>query len=120
MVGRAETVDAFFAGTRELAADDRLVEERLRLILEVCPGERPLLPSFGCRVHAMEKIETPRELQLAEVFIEEALGEWAPWAGVRRVKVLAAQEGEIQVSLQGRGELMKLTFRRQGEINNVC
>ena len=119
MVGRVETVDAFFAGTRDLEADGRLVEERLRLILEVQPGERPLLPSFGCRVHGMGKIETQHERQLAAVFIEEALAEWAPWAGVRRVKILAAGDGKIQVSLEGGGGLMNLTFSLQGEKNNV-
>ena len=119
MVGRVETVDAFFAGTRELEADGKLVEDRLRLILEVRPGERSLLPSFGCRVHGMEKIETEHDRQLATVFIEEALVEWAPWAGVRRVKLLAARDGKIQVSLEGAGPLMNLTFSLQGEKNNV-
>ena len=120
MVSRIEATDAFFAGTRELGADGGLVEERLRLILEVRPGERPLLPSFGCRVHGMEAIETQHDEQLAAVFIEETLGEWAPWAGVRRVKILAVDGAQIQVRLEGRAPVMDISFSLQGEENNVC
>ena len=120
MVSRIETTDAFFAGTRELGADAGLVEERLRLLLEVRPGERPLLPSFGCRVHGMAAIETQHDQQLAAVFIEEALGEWAPWAGVRRVKILAVECVKIQVRLEGRAPMMDITFSLQREEDNVC
>lgn len=120
MVGRIETTDAFFAGTRELGADAGLVEERLRLLLEVRPGERPLLPSFGCRVHGMAAIETQHDQQLAAVFVEEALGEWAPWAGVRRVRILAVEGVKIQVRLEGRAPVMDITFSLQRKENNVC
>lgn len=113
MVGRIETADAFFAGGRELERNAELIEERLRLILEVRQGERPLLPSFGCRVHELPAIEAPHERRVAEVFIEEALRDWAPWAGVRRAKLLAAEAGMIRVRLEGRAPVMEITFGLQ-------
>ncbi len=119
MVSRIETTDAFFAGSRELGADAGLVEERIRLILEVRQGERPMLPSFGCRIHGMGAIETQHDRQLAAVFIEEALDEWASWAGVRRVKILAVENEKIQVRLEGRAPVMEIGFSLQGEKKNV-
>ena len=109
MVGRIETANAFFAGGRELGRNASLVREHLRLVLEVRPGERPLLPAFGCRVHEMPGIETQHERQVAAVFIEDALGDWAPWAGVRRVKLLGVEDGMIQVRLEGRAPAMEIT-----------
>ena len=119
MVSRIEATDAFFAGTRELGADGGLVEERLRLILEVRPGERPLLPSFGCRVHGMAAIETQHDQQLAAVFVEETLGEWAPWAGVRRVLLLSVAQEQISLRLTGRFSGMEISFQRSAERDTV-
>ena len=52
--------------------------ERMRLVLEVVPGERPLLPEFGCAVQHMKQISTPRERQVAAALIEDALERWLP------------------------------------------
>ena len=62
MVERA--ADTFFDGCRYPESPADVLEERLRLILEVRPGERPLLPSFGCRVHDLEAIDSEHERQV--------------------------------------------------------
>jgi phage baseplate assembly protein W len=34
-----------------LVTDDREIEQAIRLILGTSPGERPMRPAFGCRIH---------------------------------------------------------------------
>jgi phage baseplate assembly protein W len=34
-----------------LVSSDREIEEAIRLILGTAPGERPMRPEFGCRIH---------------------------------------------------------------------
>lgn len=34
-----------------LVASEREIEEAIRLILGTAPGERPMRPEFGCRIH---------------------------------------------------------------------
>jgi phage baseplate assembly protein W len=34
-----------------LVGSDREIEEAMRLILGTAPGERPMRPEFGCRIH---------------------------------------------------------------------
>jgi len=112
MVGRAITKDDFFGNRGGQGGSAAMMEERLRLILEVRPGERSLLPSFGCRVHELPAIETEHERQLAEVLVEEALRDWAPWAGVRRVQLLAVEKEKILLRLTGRLPGLELSIRR--------
>jgi phage baseplate assembly protein W len=39
------------SGGIALVSDDREIEEAMRLILGTAPGERPMRPEFGCRIH---------------------------------------------------------------------
>ncbi len=116
MVERA--ADTFFAGCRYPESSADVLEERLRLILEVRPGERPLLPSFGCRVHDLEAIDSEHERQVAAVLIEEALRDWAPWAGVRRVSLLDVEEDRIRLRLTGRMPSLELSFHRRETVGS--
>ena len=38
-------------GSIALVAREREIEEAIRLILATSPGERPMRPEFGCRIH---------------------------------------------------------------------
>jgi phage baseplate assembly protein W len=80
-------------GTLDVAAEARLV-------LEVVPGERRLLPEFGCRVHGLRRIETSAERHLAAVFVEEALARWAPSLGEVRAEVHASLDGILHLALR--------------------
>jgi phage baseplate assembly protein W len=119
MVARAAATDKFFENCGGPPMSAAAIEERLRLTLEVRPGERALLPSFGCRVHELPAIETEHERRLAEVLIEEALHDWAPWAGVRRVSLLSVGEEQISLRLTGRLPGMEISFRRSAERDTV-
>ena len=119
MVARVAATAEFFGNCGGSLVSATAIEERLRLILEVRPGERALLPSFGCRVHELPAIETEHERRLAEVLIEEALHDWAPWAGVRRVLLLSAEEEELSLRLTGRLPGMEISFQRSTERDTV-
>ena len=85
-----------------------------RLVLEVIPGERPLMPEFGCRLHHLTSLDGERERQIAAALVEEALERWTPWLGVERVEVLEAAQGEVRLALRARGSWheMSLSLRR--------
>lgn len=65
--------------------------ETIRRVIETAPGERPLLPEFGCEVHRLARILDASERSLAAALIEESLERFAPWLGVRRVEVLGVR-----------------------------
>jgi phage baseplate assembly protein W len=119
MVARVAETDRFFENCGGPPVSATALKERLRLILEVRPGERALLPSFGCRVHELPAIETEHERRLAEVLIEEALHDWAPWAGVRRVLLLSVEEERISLRLTGRLPGLEISFQRSAERDTV-
>ncbi len=79
------------------------IAERLRRVLEVAPGERPLTPRFGCRIHALGAFDALDEhgRRLSEALVEEALERWAPWAHVRRATVIDATASSLRIAIVG-------------------
>ncbi len=71
-----------------LVSREREVEEAIRLILGTSPGERPMRPEFGCRIHdfvfGLADGTTANEIS-AEVI--RALGMWEPRIDVQDVVV---------------------------------
>jgi len=64
------------------------IEQAIRIILSTAPGERPMRPDFGCRIH--ELVFAPANTTtagLAAHYVEEALGWWEPRIDVTRVNV---------------------------------
>ena len=71
-----------------LVSREREVEEAIRLILGTTPGERPMRPEFGCRIHdyifGLADSTTANEVA-AEV--RRALAQWEPRIDVQDVVV---------------------------------
>jgi uncharacterized protein len=71
-----------------LVSREREIEEAIRLILGTTPGERPMRPEFGCRIHdyvfGLADGTTANEIS-AEV--TRALGRWEPRIDVQEVVV---------------------------------
>jgi len=64
------------------------IEQAIRVILGTAPGERPMRPGFGCRIH--ELVFSPLSTStgsLAAHYVEEALGWWEPRIEVTDVAV---------------------------------
>jgi phage baseplate assembly protein W len=93
------------------------VLDRLRLLLEVVPGERPLLPEFGCVIHQLPSLAGVEERQIAGALVEEAIERWMPRLGVERVEVLGASERRARLALRVRGSWhdLELELRKEGE-----
>ena len=96
------------------------LEDTLRLLLEVSPGERPLVASFGCRVHCLSSVETQEERNLASALIEEALERWLPWLKVRRAEVLSATSSTLRIAIERDSEYreLEIVWRAVGATND--
>jgi uncharacterized protein len=86
-------VDA--TGRVALVTRDREIQESIRLILGTVPGERPMRPEFGCRIH--EHVFGPANASTAGRIghdVREAIERWEP-----RVDLL-----DVAVSFDSRAE----------------
>lgn len=79
-------VDA--TGGIALVGREQEIEEAIRLILGTSPGERPMRPEFGCRIH--EHLFAPADSETAGAITGEvraALRQWEPRIDVEDVVV---------------------------------
>jgi len=76
------------------------VVQQAREVLEVVPGERRLMLSFGCRVHQLDTLQAPVEKNTGAALIEEALERWAPNLRVERAEVDDVGDGWLRVRLK--------------------
>jgi phage baseplate assembly protein W len=75
-------------GTIALVGREQEIEEAMRLVLGTAPGERPMRPEFGCRIHHYvfgSADATTASLIAYEV--EESLKRWEPRVEVMKVEV---------------------------------
>jgi phage baseplate assembly protein W len=96
---------------RELPARDDL--KRARLVLEIVPGERRLLPEFGCRIHLLPSIATEAERHLAAALVEEALDLWVPYLRIDRAEVLGVEGGWIRLALRTHGSWSEMLLKHR-------
>jgi Bacteriophage baseplate protein W len=71
-----------------LVSREREIEEAIRLILGTSPGERPMRPEFGCRVH--DFVFASADMGTANLLsaeVRRALGRWEPRIEVEDVLV---------------------------------
>jgi len=76
------------AGGVAMSGDDRKIEEAMRLILGTAPGERPMRPAFGCRIH--EHVFASADATTAGLIAHEvrtSLRQWEPRIDVTDVEV---------------------------------
>lgn len=93
-------VDA--TGRIALVSRDREIQESLRLILGTAPGERPMRPDFGCRIH--EHVFGPANTSTAGRVaqdVREAIQRWEPRVDLLDVAVSfdAHTEGTLYVDI---------------------
>ncbi|MGH9054409.1 MAG: GPW/gp25 family protein, partial [Acidimicrobiales bacterium] len=75
-------------GSIALAADDRDLQQAMRLILGTAPGERPMRPEFGCGLHNF--VFAPADATTAGRLASEvkrSLTRWEPRVDVQDVEV---------------------------------
>lgn len=89
--GWAFPLRADATGSIALVSGDRELEESMRLILGTSPGERPMRPEFGCRIH--EFVFSPSDATTAGRIAHEvrsSLARWEPRIDVLDVDVYPA------------------------------
>lgn len=92
LVGRGWTFPVGVSGSGgiSLSAGHDDLEQAIRIVLGTAPGERPMRPDFGCRIHELVFAPAIGEtIGLARHYVEEALGWWEPRIDVVEVGVEA-------------------------------
>jgi uncharacterized protein len=79
-LGRGWAFPVRVQGGRVLfAADDQDIRQAILLILQTAPGERVMLPTFGCRINELVfAAGNASSLSLAQLYVREALEQWEP------------------------------------------
>src|SRR5688500_17221175 len=90
-------------GSIALVTREREIEESIRIILGTAPGERPMRPEFGCRIHDFvfgpANGSTAGEIIYA---VRTALERWEPRIDVVDVRVGfdSGQDGTVYVDVR--------------------
>lgn len=85
-----------------LVAKQQEIEEAMRLVLGTAPGERPMRPEFGCRIHSYVFASADATTAgLLEYEVKEALVRWEPRIEVLDVDVTFDNEnvGTIYINI---------------------
>ena len=76
------------AGGIGLVGDDESIQQSMRLVLGTAPGERPMRPAFGCRIH--EHVFASADATTAGLIeheVRSSLRQWEPRIDVTDVEV---------------------------------
>jgi phage baseplate assembly protein W len=103
--GWAFPVGTDATGDVALVAREQEVDQAIRIILGTAPGERPMRPEFGCRIH--EHVFGPANGSTAGQIaydVREALERWEPRIAVDRIDVLfdEAVQGRVHIDVRYR------------------
>lgn len=70
---------AFKGGKVLLAADAEDIKQAVLIILQTAPGERVMLPTFGCRINELVfAAGNATAVSLAQLYVTQALNRWEP------------------------------------------
>jgi phage baseplate assembly protein W len=79
------------------------IRECITLVLGTKPGERQMLPEFGCRIHElMFSPNTRATASLVAFYVEEALARWEPRIEVTKVDAWPETTGAVKVMVHYR------------------
>ncbi len=77
------------------------IRQCISIILSTRPGERQMLPEFGCRIHDM--LFAPNTSSTASTiahYVRSAIGRWEPRVEVTSVKSQPEPNGSISVQVE--------------------
>ncbi len=74
------------------------IRQSMSLILATRPGERQMLPEFGCRAHElMFAPNNPATASQIASHVEVALNRWEPRIEINSVKAISEPSGSVRV-----------------------
>jgi phage baseplate assembly protein W len=80
-------------GRIRMVTGDKEIQEAIRLTIGTAPGERPMRPDFGCRIH--DYIFAPADTSLAGRLayeVQVALERWEPRVDVKEIDVQVSED----------------------------
>ena len=91
--------DSATGGVATSVGEDN-IRQCIAVILATKPGERQMLPKFGCRIHEMLFApNTAATAAMIEHYVREALERWEPRIEVVEVQAVPRANGQINVVL---------------------
>ncbi|MBI3284916.1 MAG: GPW/gp25 family protein [Burkholderiales bacterium] len=84
------------------AADATDIAQAILIILQTAPGERVMLPAFGCRINELVfAAGNATATSLAQLYVKQALDRWEPRIQVTAVSasVMPQQMNCLQISV---------------------
>lgn len=91
------------SGAVAMSEYEQNIRESITLILGTKPGERQMLPEFGCRVHElMFSPNTRATATLISHYVKEALARWEPRIDVTDVESWPDAAGAVKVMVHYR------------------
>ena len=94
--------DAATGGIR-LSEYEQNIQESISVILGTRPGERQVLPEFGCRIHElMFSPNTRATASLVSHHVQDALERWEPRIEVTNIDAFPDGSGTIRLTVHYR------------------
>ena len=89
------------SGKVALSEFEENIRQNILVILGTKPGERQMLPDFGCRIHdLLFAPNTPATAHLAQSHVQSALTRWEPRIQVLQVRSRPDPSGSLQVEVE--------------------
>ena len=87
-------------GGVSLSEYERNIQESISVILGTRPGERQMLPDFGCRIHElMFSPNTGATATLVSHYVMDALEAWEPRIEVDKVDAFPDGAGQVRLTV---------------------
>lgn len=103
------------AGGIALASGHDDIQQALELILGTAPGERPMRPEFGCRIHDHVFANADgATAALITADVLDALRRWEPRIDVQDVVVTSAPEDQTVLFVD-----VRYSIRRTNDLRNL-
>lgn len=84
-----------------MSADEENIRENITILLSTRPGERQMLPLYGCRIHELLFApQTHATATLAAAYVEEALNRWEPRIKAVRVEASPQPGGTLSLRVE--------------------
>ena len=79
------------------------IRQSITIILGTRPGERQMLPKFGCRIHdLLFAPNSPSTTSTAATYVREAINAWEPRVEVLNVNASLVNTGSIKIQMSYR------------------
>ena len=87
-------------GGASMSSADENIRQNITIILGTRPGERQMLPDFGCRIHELLFAPNTRNVSnIASRHVQDALRRWEPRISVESVDATPDPSGAIRVAV---------------------